>query len=958
MNPSVLIVDDSLTVRMDLKAAFEGKSYTCILAATVSEARTDLAANHFDLLVLDVLLPDGDGVELLREIRENPATASTPVIMLSVEADVHSRIKGLKTGADEYVGKPYVAEYLLARANRLVHRDGDKAPEAVPPVLVIDDSATYRQRFKEVVEPRGYRVLQAGSGEEGLRLAAEALPKAIIVDGIMPGLDGLTVVRRLRSDEVLRQIPCIFVTGADDKSVELKALEAGADAFMRKDEDSALMLARLDALIRPRLQQQARPGESSLFGAKRLLAIGSDTAYLDSFLEHLLHDGYELVVASNVSEALELLQVQNVDCIFLEPEAADRTALKRIKDRAARASVPVILLVRDPGAATVRDAFDGGADDFVLKSSEFPVTIARIRNRLHRKQIEELNRKAREERLLHEARAAEAAAMKQLAEFRQRSIEELERANRELAEARTAALEASQAKSEFLARMSHEIRTPLHGIIGMTELLQRTRLLTDQSSLLDGVIDSANLLLKIVNDVLDFSKLLAGKIEFDRIEFDLTQVLESTVRSFAAQAQEKGVELVLAPSRDLPNTLRGDPARLRQALTNLIGNSVKFTEHGEIVVRVGVEEHSENRVILRFEVRDTGIGIAKEMQAGLFHEFFQVRGPRQLGGTGLGLAIAAKLVEGMNGSIGVESEPGRGSTFRVILPFEQIEGAARKPPAELAGLSTLVVEGNASSREAVVAILESAGMRVTATEASNALDAIRRATAEKRAYAIAVVAGSSRETDGLAVATAIKRDGALASTRVVLICSIGEDCSRMLARGDIDACVSKPVTALLLLEAIRQAARIGDAQTPRAEPVSASQPAMPATGAPILVVEDNAINRRLAKMQLETLGYHADVASDGREAVNAHIARHYPIILMDCEMPEMDGYEATREIRRLEAGGSRTIVIAITAHAVEGAREKCLAAGMDDYISKPVTIEVLRGALSRWIGAARQGAAA
>lgn len=955
MNPSVLIVDDSLTVRMDLKAAFEGKSYACTLAATVAEARAALVAKHFDLLVLDVLLPDGDGVELLREIRENPATASTPVIMLSVEADVHSRIKGLKTGADEYVGKPYVAEYLLSRANQLVHRDGDRAPEAAPPVLVIDDSATYRQRFKEVVEPRGYRVLQAGSGEEGLRLAAEALPIAIIVDGIMPGLDGLSVVRRLRSDELLRQVPCIFVTGADDKSVELKALEAGADAFMRKDEDSELLLARLEALVRPGLQPPVRPGKTSLFGAKRLLAISSDTAYLDLLQEHLLGDGYELVAARDVNEALELLGLQNVDCIFMEPESADRAALERIKDNPAWNALPVILLASDPATRTVRDAMDAGADDFVLKSAEFPVTMARIRNRLHRRQIEESNREAREEHLLHEARATEAAAMKQLADFRQHSIEELESANRDLAQARSAALEASQAKSEFLARMSHEIRTPLHGIIGMTELLQRTRLATDQRSLLEAVIDSANLLLKIVNDVLDFSKLIAGKTAFDRIEFDLLNLLESTVRSFAAQAQEKGLELVFAPSRDTPNVVRGDPARLRQALTNLIGNSVKFTKHGEIVLRVGVEQRLENRATVRFAVTDTGIGIAKELQARLFQEFFQIRGPTQFGGTGLGLAISARLVEGMNGKLGVQSEPGRGSTFHFSLPFEVIREAGRNPPAEFAGLSALVIESNASNRGAVVAILESAGIRVAACDASNARDEIGRGAAEKRGYGVAVIGDGTASRE---IAAAIKAHRSAASPRVVLMHPISDDsASQMLARGEIDACASKPVTALLLLEAIRQATGIGKPPTPRAEPVSPSQPAPLATEAPILVVEDNPINRRLAKMQLENLGYRADVASDGREAVTAQVAKHYPIILMDCEMPEMDGYDATREIRRLEAGVPKTVVIAITAHAVEGAREKCLAAGMDDYITKPVTIDVLRAALSRWSAAARHSAA-
>lgn len=945
MDPSVLIVDDSLTVRMDLKSAFDSASYACTLAASVAEARSALARGNFDLAVLDVLLPDGDGVGLLSEIRENPATAALPVIMLSIEADVHSRLKALKTGAQEYVGKPYVAEYLLSRANQLIKPRGDGAVSAERPVLVIDDSATYRQRFKEMVEPRGYRVLQASSGEEGLRLAAEARPMAIIVDGVMPGLDGLTVVRRLRSDEVLRQVPLLFVTGVEDKSFELKALEAGADAFMRKDEDSALMLARLEALLRPGGASGEHGGEASLFGAKRLLAITCDHQYADSLQEHMLREGCEIAVASDVNEALELLQVQSVDCIFIEADIASREVLTRIREKCERRSIPVILLAHDPGAIALREAFDAGADDFVLKSSEFPVTIARIRNRLHRKQLDQLNQKVSEERLLFEAREAEAAAMKQLAEFREHSIEQLRRANRELEAARTAALAASHAKTEFLARMSHEIRTPLHGIIGMAELLHRSALAADQRSLLDGVIESGNLLLKIVNDVLDFSKVIAGKIQFERVEFDLVRVLESTLQSFAAQAQDKGIELVLAPARSIPAVVRGDPARVRQVLMNLIGNAVKFTDKGEVVVSVSADGAG-----VRFEVRDTGIGIAEDRQKRLFQEFFQVSGPRQFGGTGLGLAIAAKLVEAMKGTIGVESAPGSGSTFHFTLPLERVAAAPRPIPSAIAGLRAIVIESNRASREAIAAILESAGVQAATAEPSGALSEIRRAADGQQPYTVAVIANRENARDGPELAAAIAADRSLAAMRVVTTCPFSADTPRIPAQPGVNACITRPVTPSALLDAIAKLIGAGEDGEPHR--VVSTRPAA-ADAMRILVAEDNAINRRLAKMQLENLGYLADVAGDGREAVDAHIAHGYPIILMDCEMPRLDGYAATREIRQRESGGPRTIVIAMTAHAVEDARDKCLAAGMDDYIAKPVTLEVLRRAIERWAPAVR-----
>lgn len=364
---------------------------------------------------------------------------------------------------------------------------------------------------------------------------------------------------------------------------------------------------------------------------------------------------------------------------------------------------------------------------------------------------------------------------------------------------------------------------------------------------------------------------------------------------------------------------------------------------------------------MRFEIRDTGIGIAKDAQSKLFKEFLQISQPQHPDGTGLGLAIAAKLVEVMKGSIGIESDLGAGSTFHFSLPFEEISRAGRCPPTELVGLPALVVESNCTSREAIAAILESAGMKITTVEASDALDKLSQAAAEKHPYTIAIIAHRPNATDDLALAAAINADASLAPTRVILLCSVSEDRTRLLARGDIHACISKPVTFPRLLGGVSDALGLQKPEMQGGEQnLSSRKPVgeIAEAEARILVAEDNPIGRKLAKMQLESLGYSADVTSDGREALNAQMAHHYPIVLMDCEMPEMDGYAATRAIRQGEAGGLRATIIAMTANAIEDDREKCLAAGMDDYIAKPVTIEVLRTALSRWTDAQREKKAA
>jgi len=651
MTASILIVDDSLTVRMDLVDAFTEAGFQVRACASAAEARLELARQDqarlsIDMVILDVLLPDGDGIEFLQELRASSAGKSASVLMLSTEAEVKDRLRGLQTGADEYVGKPYELGYLIARAEELMRRRSALPQPDRTTILVIDDSTTFREGLCEALQASGYAVLTASSGEDGLRLAVNHRPSAILVDGILPGIDGATVIRRLRLDAVLGRIPCLLMTASEERGAELRALDAGADGFVRKDEQLDSIIARLGAMLR---RSEAAPDTvtASQLGPKRVLAVDDSLTYLHELADGLRHEGYDVIMAHAGEEALDLLAVQQVDCILLDlvmPGIGGQETCRRIKSASIIRDIPLIMLTALDDRLAMIAGLGAGADDYISKASEFEVLKARVRAQLRRKQFEDENRSIRDELVRKVLETSEARAAKELAETRAVLVDELEQKNREL--------------ESFSYSVSHDLRAPLRSIDGFCQILVEDcveKLDDRERDYLHRVRLAAQRMGELIDDLLALS--LVSKDLLHRDQLDLAQLARTVVAELHSRSPERQVEIVIEDAI----IVHADRRLITIVLENLIGNAWKFTgkcPHPRI--EVAFARGGDEQTV---KVGDNGAGFDMAFAEKLFRPFQRLHSAAEFPGTGIGLATVRRIIERHGGRLWVESAIGKGTTF-------------------------------------------------------------------------------------------------------------------------------------------------------------------------------------------------------------------------------------------------------------------------------------------------------